>query len=173
MNRSLVDTLVNAVLYEGYILYPYRPSVKNRQRWTFGGLYPEAYCRDQGGSDSPSNQTECLVEGDPETKLTVAVRFLHLTERVVGEVTPPLAAWSEHVDPPFHPVEVLGIGDQTFHSWQEAEERRIQVSDVPLAEILSQPRQMGFRFPGRQSLEPLRGPCEEVAGVLLRRQHGL
>ena len=30
-----------AVLYEGYLLYPYRPSsVKNRQRWTFGGLFP-------------------------------------------------------------------------------------------------------------------------------------
>ena len=24
----------------GLLLYPYRPSVKNRQRWTFGGLYP-------------------------------------------------------------------------------------------------------------------------------------
>ena len=40
MNKALVDQIVDAVLYEGYILYPYRPSVKNRQRWTFGGLYP-------------------------------------------------------------------------------------------------------------------------------------
>ena len=40
MNQAIVDRIVNAVLYEGYILYPYRPSVKNRQRWTFGGVYP-------------------------------------------------------------------------------------------------------------------------------------
>jgi len=40
MNRTLVDQIADAVLYEGYLLYPYRPSVKNRQRWTFGGLYP-------------------------------------------------------------------------------------------------------------------------------------
>ena len=40
MNRAAVERIAEAVLYEGYILYPYRPSVKNRQRWTFGGLYP-------------------------------------------------------------------------------------------------------------------------------------
>ena len=37
MNQTLVDQVAAAVLYEGYILYPYRPSVKNRHRWTFGG----------------------------------------------------------------------------------------------------------------------------------------
>jgi len=53
MNRQTVDGIANAVLYEGYILYPYRPATKNRQRWTFGGLYPEAYrCRDGGESSS-------------------------------------------------------------------------------------------------------------------------
>ena len=48
MNRASVDPIADAVLYEGYILYPYRPSTKNRQRWTFGGLYPEAYCKRPG-----------------------------------------------------------------------------------------------------------------------------
>ena len=41
MNLARVEPIVNAVLYEGYMLYPYRASsVKNRQRWTFGGIYP-------------------------------------------------------------------------------------------------------------------------------------
>jgi hydrogenase maturation protease len=44
MNQALVDQIVEAVLYEGYILYPYRPSIKNRERWTFGGLYPRVFC---------------------------------------------------------------------------------------------------------------------------------
>ena len=74
MNRALVDRIADAVLYEGYILYPYRPSVKNRQRWTFGGLYPEAYCRAQGGTDLWSSQTECLVRGSPATTLEVTAR---------------------------------------------------------------------------------------------------
>ena len=37
MNLERVDQIAKAVLYEGYMLYPYRPSsVKNRQRWNFG-----------------------------------------------------------------------------------------------------------------------------------------
>ena len=44
MNQQLVDRLVRATLYEGYILYPYSPSaIKNQIRWTFGGVYPRAY----------------------------------------------------------------------------------------------------------------------------------
>ena len=45
MNASAVEKIANAVLYEGYLLYPYRPSaVKNRQRFNFGVLYPREYC---------------------------------------------------------------------------------------------------------------------------------
>ena len=41
MNTKVVDTIARTVLYEGYLLYPYRPTaLKNRMRFTFGGLYP-------------------------------------------------------------------------------------------------------------------------------------
>ena len=43
-----VEKIANAVLYEGYMLYPYRPSsTKNRQRWNFGTLYPQAFAEAQ------------------------------------------------------------------------------------------------------------------------------
>ena len=60
------------VLYEGYILYPYRPSsVKNRQRWTFGGVYPCDYAALD--PSSPANmQTECLMRGDLHSEIAVA-----------------------------------------------------------------------------------------------------
>ena len=46
MNAAMVDGIVKAVLYEGYMLYPYRPSaVKNRQRFNFGVVYPRVYSR--------------------------------------------------------------------------------------------------------------------------------
>jgi hydrogenase maturation protease len=173
MNRTLVDRVVDAVLYEGYILYPYRPSVKNRQRWTFGGLYPAAYCRTQGGSDAPSNQTECLVEGNAQTTLDVAVRFLHLIERVVGKTAPPLAEWPEGTEPPFQLVEELRIGETVFHPWQEAEERRIELPGVALSDILERPRVTSFAFPGRRWLEPLREATGEVGGILVRKQQGI
>ena len=50
MNAALVEKVVNAVLYEGYILYPYRASSKkNRERFTFGRVYPEDYSVAQEG----------------------------------------------------------------------------------------------------------------------------
>jgi hydrogenase maturation protease len=91
MNRALVDRIANAVLYEGYILYPHRPSTKNRQRWTFGGLCPEAYCREHGGEAS-SHQTEVLVRGTANTTVEVIVRFLHLTARLRKKRRTPFSA---------------------------------------------------------------------------------
>jgi len=80
MNREQMDRIVriaDAVLWEGYMLYPYRPSnVKNRHRWTFGGLYPVSYAAKNG---EPSElRAEVLLQAPAESKVTVIVRFLHL-----------------------------------------------------------------------------------------------
>jgi hypothetical protein len=170
MSRALVDRIADAVLYEGYVLYPYRPSVKNRQRWTFGGLYPEAYCRARGGTDPWSNQTECLVRGDRGTALTATVRFLHLTARLVGEIAPPLPAWPDGPEPPYRLVETLWVGDRPFHTWQEAEERTVALGELELGALLDRPVSRAFAFPGRRWLEPLPGPDGTVVGVLVRVQ---
>lgn len=71
MNFEPLEKIANAVLYEGFLLYPYRKSsVKNQQRWHFGTLGPV------GGSDRTMMQTECLVEGGSQTAIDVKVRFL-------------------------------------------------------------------------------------------------
>ena len=75
MSRDVVDKIVNSVLYEGYMLYPYRRSaLKNRHRWNFGIVYPHAM-------DARGMQTECLIEGAPYIDLVVEVRFLQLFEQ--------------------------------------------------------------------------------------------
>ncbi|HEY2380864.1 MAG TPA: hypothetical protein VGK48_06730 [Terriglobia bacterium] len=75
MNAALVDKIVSAVLYEGYMLYPYRrSSLKNQHRWNFGLVYPE-------GMEPSCMTTECLVQGDGETAIAVEVRFLQLYEQ--------------------------------------------------------------------------------------------
>jgi hydrogenase maturation protease len=59
------------------MLYPYRPSnVKNRQRWTFGGLYPAAYAERNG--EASRIRAEVLVQSSKRMCLTIIVRFLHL-----------------------------------------------------------------------------------------------
>src|SRR4029077_12250979 len=89
MNLAQVDQIAKAVLYEGYMLYPYRPSsVKNRQRWNFGVVYPPNFT-DTDGNEPSNMQMECLASGTPASTLEVRLRFLHLRTRstVSSQVT--------------------------------------------------------------------------------------
>jgi hydrogenase maturation protease len=170
MNRALVDKIAAAVLYEGYILYPYRPALKNRQRWTFGGVYPPAYSQAQGGTDACTMQTECLVRGGPNTTLSVSVRFLHLVARLVGEFAQPIPEWPDAVEPPFRVVEALWVGNQVFHTWQEAVEREIELEDSTLAALVAQYRQSEFVFEAAWNREPLSDSTGAIVGLIVRQQ---
>lgn len=77
MNFDAAEKIANAVLYEGYMLYPYRPSaIKNQQRWNFGTLYPSAYEEVRCGTERSSMHVECLLQGDSKSQIGVRVRFL-------------------------------------------------------------------------------------------------
>jgi hypothetical protein len=110
--------IAEAVLYEGYLLWPYRRSArKNQQRWTFGGVHPRTYSEARGGDDPWIMQTQCLVSGDEQSTIDVSVRFLHVVERKVGVKS------SE--DLKF--VDVLRVGCELYLSWDEAVEGEIAV----------------------------------------------
>jgi len=83
MKFDLVQKIADAVLYEGYLLYPYRRSAaKNQVRWQFGVLVPRTYS-EKNGSDPWSSQTECLVEAGKAPVLRLKVRFLQQQARSV------------------------------------------------------------------------------------------
>ncbi|HKD35394.1 MAG TPA: hypothetical protein VKB78_01295, partial [Pirellulales bacterium] len=127
MSFDAVEQIVKAVLYEGYLLYPYRASaVKNRKRWNFGGLYPRAYAEAQTGIDVWTIQAECLVTGR-EPRVEIGVRFLHLVNREVGRLQSPLNDLDPDAWPEYTVVESLEVGGQTFHTWQEAIERDARI----------------------------------------------
>lgn len=170
MNRSAVEQIADAVLYEGHILYPYRPSLKNRQRWTFGGLYARAYSDAHSGTDAWSLQTECLIEGGPAAAVDVKVRFLHLMDRTVGELASPLSEWPADAEPVFRPVESLQVGETWYQSWQEATACEVVLGRSCIGELMDRPRHREFSFPAKRHLEPLRDAAGQVAGVLARRQ---
>jgi hydrogenase maturation protease len=122
MPPTTVEQIANAVLYEGYLLYPYRPSsVKNRQRWTFGGVYPRAYSEAQAGSDAWSVGFSCLVLDDGGATVDVCARFLHLLDRRTH--------------------------DAPSQSWQEAVEREVRADDLTLGLLAQRPRRVPFGFP--------------------------
>src|ERR1700742_5096931 len=77
MNFDGAEKIAAAVLYEGYILYPYRPTaIKNRQRWNFGTLYPRVYAQAQRPEEPFRLVAECLFVADALATLDVRIRFL-------------------------------------------------------------------------------------------------
>jgi hypothetical protein len=134
MNSRIVEDIANAVLYEGYILYPYRASaVKNRQRWNFGVLYPRDYAEAQSGADAWSMQTECLVKARSVDAITARVRFLHLIPRTLeGQV------WHEAMERDVQ-LQVGARQDFKFsadEAGQRAIEGRVETETERLADAL-------------------------------------
>jgi hypothetical protein len=170
MNQALVDKIASAVLYEGYILYPYRPSVKNRQRWTFGGLVPRAYSEVQGGSEPWEMQTECLVLGTPESRLRVSVRFLQLVARLVGQFPVPQDEWPAEGAVPCQTVELLGVGDEVLYTWQEAVEQAIDLGESSLAELAVQSRRREFVLEPDRDRQPVRDRAGMFVGAVVRER---
>jgi hypothetical protein len=83
---ATIEKIADAVLFEGYILYPYRPSsIKNQQRWNFGTLYPRDFAVAQKPPEAWSFHTEVLVEGNPETRIDPCVRFLQIAQPSVSD----------------------------------------------------------------------------------------
>jgi hypothetical protein len=121
MSLARIEKITGALLYEGYLLYPYRrSSVKNRQRWTLGGLYPQAFGGEPGAADAWSMQTECLLRGHERSTFEVRVRFLHLIQRTDSAAPGP---------------------------WQEATERDVAAPSLRVGDLLGQPREIAFVFP--------------------------
>jgi hypothetical protein len=159
-----VRKIAEAVLYEGYVLWPYRKSaMKNQQRWTFGGVYPRAYSEARGEDDPWLMQTQCLVAGDGAAKVEVKVRFLHVTERKVGRKSGEILEF----------VEELQVGGDHYLPWDEATEREITLGQFRLSELLEAPERAGIDIPGGSSQEEIRSPTGEVVGALVRSWRAL
>jgi len=151
MNCGLARKVANSVLYEGYMLYPYRPSaIKNRQRWSFGILYPPTYAEVLSGTERSCMHTECLVQGDAEAAIQIELRFLHFFARQVFQRT----------HDPDEAVPALTIDSRLFESGDEGNERS--------AVFHFQPREgnrnFAFSFPGGSQGEELQDSAGEMVG---------
>ena len=152
--------IAGAVLYEGYLLWPYRKSArKNQQRWTFGGVYPRAYSEARGEDDPWIMQTQCLVLGDGEPAVEIKVRFLHVVERKVNQ---------SNAEGTLEFVDELRVGGERYLSWDEATEREVAVGRLKLSELTASPRQVEIAIPEGSREEPLAEPTGEVVGAVVR-----
>lgn len=167
MTSTKLSEIVDAVLYEGFILYPYRPSTKKngRERFTFGRLYPKEYADSQNGAEPWRNQTQCLFQAQTnEAALEISVRFLHLMWREAG---------FQEADGAFLVQSQLAVNGELHLTWQEAVEREMKVTLGPLdsAEPLQIRRE--FAFPASRVEEPLAAEEGKAKAALVRRQEAL
>jgi hypothetical protein len=102
-----MSRIARAVLYEGYILWPYRRSApKNRSRWTFGGIFPPAWTAEHP-DDACLLQGQYLVTGE-DPRVTIRLRFLQVVQRRLRDAA---GAWVDELDGQL--------------AWEEATEREL------------------------------------------------
>jgi len=168
LNLEKVEQIAEAVLYEGYMLYPYRPtSVKNQQRWNFGVLCPQSWCDTRAGSESHFLQTQCLLKATSATHLTVKVRFLQIIQRLVGRFTSPVvdgACEGQELEL----VDRLEVDGRVYQPWQEAVERSLASENLDVS-TLCPSNWTRFSFPEGDSHEQVCDGQGRLIGALMRR----
>ena len=167
MSLEQVKGVADAVLYEGYILYPYRPSsIKNRQRWTFGGVFPQAFAGRQG--DACMMQTQVLLRGGADATIDVHVRFLQVIERSVGRLVEPLGDWPLTSEPAMTFVSRLEVAGRDYTAWDEAVEREVALKNLFIEDVARMSQGRAFSFSSSRELEPVRGAGGRVVAALVR-----
>ncbi|MFF4259571.1 hypothetical protein ACFY1L_51275 [Streptomyces sp. NPDC001663] len=155
---ALARQVADAVLFEGYVLYPYRASAaKNRLRWQFGVLVPPGWGTECEEHDF--QHTECLMEPRKGATLSVEVRFLRARRRTVQRACP---------DGGFETVAELRLDDRVLVPWDEGAEERVEVV-VPVDELLGEGVTHPFRLPAGEDIEPVLDAAGHPVGRLVRR----
>jgi hypothetical protein len=151
--------VADAVLFEGYLLYPYRKSSgKNRVRFQFGVVGPRAWVEADGpvsptvagSADTWRQRTECLLEAGPAARLWVRLRFLQLLHRSVR-------------DPAGVEVDALDVAGQRHLTFDEAVPREVDVA-VDVAALARGSHVTPVELPAAEEVEAL----ADAAGSVVR-----
>jgi hypothetical protein len=149
---QLARAVADAVLYEGYLLYPYRASSgKNQTRFQFGVLGPPG-AANTGLGEPPSMTLRCVLDG-AGADLVVRLRFLQLQRRQL-------------YDGQGNPVDALTAADRTELSWDEATEHELEVP-FPAAALAAGHRVV-LHVDGGQDTEPLVAADGRPVGSVVR-----
>lgn len=166
MSFDLARKVADCVLFEGYVLYPYRASArKNQVRWQFGVLVPPAY-RDQDTGEWSDQRTECLLEPGSASGanpiVRIKVRFLQVQAKTVEEVVP----GSEPTA--FRPVVSLDVYGSTLSTWDEGVPKEVDATvslgELPVARVIP------LRVPGGREVEEVRDATGALVGRMVRQR---
>lgn len=162
------SALADSVLYEGYVLYPYRRSSdKNRVRWQFGVLAPQHWIEAHGTStetvagsaESWWQQTECLLEADDSATIQLRPRFLQTQQKSVQ---------AREADQTFGPVGRLELADRTEVGFDEAVPRQADITTT-VADLLATEQSFTVEAAGREQVTPVTDGNGDEVGRIVRR----
>jgi hypothetical protein len=150
MTLDAARAVADAVLYEGYLLYPYRASAaKNRSRWQFGVLGPPA-AAPQAFAEAPDMSMQCLLAPIPRDLGVVVAPsrpFAHFCANHNSKIAG--TSRRDHFTcgscncrrgrcsgssrtGQYTPVDALDIDGSPVLTWDEAVEREITLPRRPL-----------------------------------------
>jgi hypothetical protein len=152
--------IADAVLYEGYLLFPYTASAgKNRLRWQFGVVVPRAYAARET-AEHAAQQTDVLLETSSGARVEIVVRFLHVESRSVERLE------GER----YVPVPELAVDGTSVLTFDEAGEReRAFTFEVVAGTSVETP----LDFDAERSTETLRDRSGTVVGRIVRERYAL
>jgi hypothetical protein len=154
--------VADAVLYEGYVLYPYRASArKNQLRWQFGVLVPPRQA-ELDGSERSSMRTECIVDPGASPTLHVRLRCLQLVHRTIEA-----AAGSG-----FEGANELVLDGATWVPWDEAVEHDLAIAELRLLPLPAV-QQVPIDLPGGREIEELRSADGALVGRAVRAREAV
>ncbi|GAC1304988.1 MAG: hypothetical protein NVSMB21_06110 [Vulcanimicrobiaceae bacterium] len=162
MDFSRARGIADAVLYEGYLLYPYTASSqKNKLRWQFGIVVPQAH-EAAGTGEHGHQQTEVLFERTDEAAIDVSFRFLHVEARCVYE----------RRGDAFVAVASLAIDGTRHLTFDESIERDVVLAYRPVASArgVADVTQLPFAFEGERRGEDLRDASGQLVGRIVRER---
>jgi len=146
---AVARRVADAVLREGYVLFPYRASAqKNRYRWQFGVIVGEA--QEPLGTGEPSQiRSECLLRVGTETRVEVVARWIHVQRREVQRAVG---------DGRYETVERLDVGDELVTTFDEGVEREIETGALRASELMGGAATIPFAFEAAREVELLHVP---------------
>jgi hypothetical protein len=156
--------VADAVLYEGYVLYPYRASArKNQLRWQFGVLTPPAFSA-ADSSERSELRTECLLEAGAAARLFVRIRCLQVQHRAVEAAAS--AASTPHGE--FAAVATLETNGRIYLTWDEAVDRVVDMPPQALTTRSAAAHEQHFRFAAGSEIETIHDATGAIAGRIVR-----
>jgi hypothetical protein len=156
--------VADAILYEGYLLYPYHKSAqKNQLRFQFGVLMPRGYA-EVDPHEPNSCQTECLLDCPEDAEVRVGVRFLHVQRRLVRGISPESGE--------LHDVGALYVDGTEYTSFDEAAEREQRIT-AKVSALLAADKTAEFHIGPGEAVEELRDCRDRLAGQITRQWSAL